>query len=954
MKKILLIWLLFSSAAFSQIQINTPTPYYICGDGVFDLTQKNTEILGNLDPNLYTLTYYIFGKPIINPESFVRASGTTSILDVVVNENNNPLNFAITSLYLYAYTKPTIFFSNNMTVFQSPNSGFATFDLTAQSTLLNNSSSVEISYYLNELDSENNFNSIANPESFTNTTNPQTIYVRVEYPSTGCYTFDHFDLIVREDGIVNILDSNFKAKLLSASSANSVASTVNPNNTSTLGVYNAIDTNQDGEIQFSEAASIVFLRLSSSNISKLEGIEAFHNLKWLLCQNNSITALDVSTLPKLLSLQIFNNDLTNLNLSSSNQLEILNCDFNQLAEIDLFHCTNLEFLSIRNNQLTNLDLNSNDNLQIINASNNSLLNIQIINKPFLSEISLLFNQLTTVTLNDLPILYKISMQFNNLTNLDLSSIAFQVKPSSPNSNSFEIDLNNNPNLTQINLKNGYRNDDISLSASSINDVNQIVCVDEFDIFTDLFTSPNSIMNTYCSFSPEGIYNTIFGSVHYDITNNGCSLEDDSLTILSKVLINDGTEEGASFTNLQGNYMYFTQNGNFTITPELENPSYFTVTPSSTVVNFPYVNNSEEEVNFCVTPTGVHPDLEVIIAPINPARPGFEATYKIVYRNKGNQTLSQEYGLSFFYNQQLMSFVSSTQTPDSQIEGTLNWSYENLIPFESRSITVTFLINAPMDSENPVNIDDELVFTAVIMPQAGDENVADNTFVLNQKVVGAYDPNDIRCIEGEVVSPDLIGEELHYVIRFENTGNFYAENVVVVVEIDETNYDVSSLKVLESSHNVRAQVKGNKAEFFFNQIYLDSGGHGNILLRMRSLNTLTNGNVVKSKADIYFDYNYPIITNEAETLFQALSIENPILDNIISIHPNPTNDIVNIAVKTNSSIKTIELYDIQGRLLQIQVVNDSTSEINLSSRANGIYFIKINTNKGSKVEKLVKN
>jgi hypothetical protein len=241
-----------------------------------------------------------------------------------------------------------------------------------------------------------------------------------------------------------------------------------------------------------------------------------------------------------------------------------------------------------------------------------------------------------------------------------------------------------------------------------------------------------------------------------------------------------------------------------------------------------------------------------------------------------------------------------------------------------------------------------------MPQAGDENVADNTFVLNQKVVGAYDPNDIRCIEGEVVSPDLIGEELHYVIRFENTGNFYAENVVVVVEIDETNYDVSSLKVLESSHNLRAQIKGNKVEFFFNQIYLDSGGHGNILLRMKSLNTLTNSDVVKSKADIYFDYNYPIITNEAETLFQALSIENPILDNIISIHPNPTNDIVNIAVKTNSSIKTIELYDIQGRLLQIQVVNDITSELNLSSRANGMYFVKINTDKGSKVEKLVKN
>jgi len=85
----------------------------------------------------------------------------------------------------------------------------------------------------------------------------------------------------------------------------------------------------------------------------------------------------------------------------------------------------------------------------------------------------------------------------------------------------------------------------------------------------------------------------------------------------------------------------------------------------------------------------------------------------------------------------------------------------------------------------------------------------------------------------------------------------------------------------------------------------------------------------------------------------LSVVNPILDDLISIYPNPVKDIVNIAIKDNSTIKTIELYDVQGRLLQTQFVNNVTSELNLSSRANGMYFIKINTDKGSKVEKVVK-
>src|SRR5690606_3775037 len=154
-------------------------------------------------------------------------------------------------------------------------------------------------------------------------------------------------------------------------------------------------------------------------------------------------------------------------------------------------------------------------------------------------------------------------------------------------------------------------------------------------------------------------------------------------------------------------------------------------------------------------------------------------------------------------------------------------------------------------EYPVNIDDVLTFTSLILPSDGDENPVDNQYVSNQTVVGAYDPNDITCIEGDIIDPEYIGEELHYIIRFENTGNYYAENVVIAMEVNEELYDVSSLRVLNASHDVRAQVKDNVAEFFFNQIMLDSGGHGNILLVMKSYTALEEGDSVMSKADIYF-------------------------------------------------------------------------------------------------------
>jgi hypothetical protein len=276
-----------------------------------------------------------------------------------------------------------------------------------------------------------------------------------------------------------------------------------------------------------------------------------------------------------------------------------------------------------------------------------------------------------------------------------------------------------------------------------------------------------------------------------------------------------------------------------------------------------------------------------------------------------------------------------------------------MPFESRSIIVLMQINPPTDPENPVNIGDELVFTSVILPQAGDEMVQDNTFILNQTVIGSYDPNDITCLQGDVVPPSEIGNYLHYLIRFENTGTAPAENVVVNLNINPAQYDAQSLQLLNTSHDASVRMNGQNVDVIFQNIQLESGGHGNILLKMKTKPTLQVGDMVAKKADIYFDYNFPIVTNEAETLFQALSVVNPVLDNLISIYPNPVKDSVNISIKDNSTIKTTELYDIQGRLLQTQVVNDVTSQINLAERANGIYFIKINTDKGSKVEKLVK-
>ena len=123
------------------------------------------------------------------------------------------------------------------------------------------------------------------------------------------------------------------------------------------------------------------------------------------------------------------------------------------------------------------------------------------------------------------------------------------------------------------------------------------------------------------------------------------------------------------------------------------------------------------------------------------------------------------------------------------------------------------------------------------------------------------------------------------------------------------------------------------------------------LKLKSKSNLIQGDLVNKKANIYFDYNFPIETNDAETVFQALNNPSFEQDYSIKMYPNPSKGIVNI--KGNFNIKTIEIFDIQGRLLQTNLINEQTTTLDISNKSKGVYFIKFTSDKGIKVEKMIR-
>lgn len=763
--------------------------------------------------------------------------------------------------------------------------------------------------------------------------------------------------------IVNIPDANFKAKLLSASSSNQVASTETPNVDWAVNTFTSIDTNNDGEIQISEASVIKYLNLNDSSITDLDGISSFANLIYLNCSQNQLLSLNLNDLTNLQFLSCNNNqisslnvsglinlrflscsaiyDLSSLNVNGLTNLKFLGCDSCQLTSLDVQGLINLEALYCSDNQLTSLNLQGLANLNRLNCMLNNLSSLNVQGLTSLIELECPNNQLTSLNLQGLTSLNRLVCYDNQLTSLDLQGLI----------NLQNIFCDDNQ-LTSLNIKNGIGFNNLFFN----NNPNlQYICADESEI--DLVQSmilsygyTNCQVNSYCSFTPGGTYYTIQGNNKFDGNSNGCDASDGFYRNL-KYTITDGTISGSLISNASGNYSIPVSAGTHTITPQFENPTYFTSSPTSTTVGFP-ATVSPFIQDFCIVPNGVHHDLEVVIIPLVPARPGFDATYKIKYKNKG--TVSENATLVFDFNDDVLDYVSSTLAPTSAGTGLLSWNIGTIIPFQSGEFVVTLNVNSPMETP-AVNAGDILSYTATINGLNTDETQLDNTFPLRQIVVNSYDPNDKTCLEGATINPTMIGDYVHYQIRFENTGTFPAQNVVVKDMIDTTKFDISTLQITDTSHSCVTRVTNpNKVEFIFENINLpfdDATNDGYVVFKIKTKPTLAVGSTISNLANIYFDYNFPIVTNTATSTFQALANNTFNFENYVSLSPNPAKDILNINVQDKVNIKSIAIYNMLGQL--VQIITNPSNSINVSDLKAGNYVIKLYIEKGEISGKFIK-
>lgn len=89
---------------------------------------------------------------------------------------------------------------------------------------------------------------------------------------------------------------------------------------------------KDGIITNVEIDQVTELAIQHKNIASLEGIRYFSNLQKLYCQNNELTALDLTGLTDLTWLSCENNRISTLSIVGCSSLEYVRCYANRLDE----------------------------------------------------------------------------------------------------------------------------------------------------------------------------------------------------------------------------------------------------------------------------------------------------------------------------------------------------------------------------------------------------------------------------------------------------------------------------------------------------------------------------------------------------------------------------------------------------------------------------------------------
>ena len=471
------------------------------------------------------------------------------------------------------------------------------------------------------------------------------------------------------------------------------------------------------------------------------------------------------------------------------------------------------------------------------------------------------------------------------------------------------------------------------------------------------------------------YCTISGTVFTDYNNN-CIQDAGEPGIPNIQIYISG--RGYTYTDTNGNYSYKVPSGTYTVTEtvldfyplspcQLNNISVTASASSGCVLPVNFANNMDTIHDMHISTWSYYHNHPVV---------GNPYTQVSIISNDGTMT-EDSIIVGYKPDGQILapSFV-----PSGYFSGSPYWystpaTFPTLLPGKHQQVFMNYSVPTNIPLGTNLVFKDTVSYAGQISNWLNDYSPWNNVNYFTDYTVGSFDPNF------KEVSPQGTGANgtisytdsvLEYMVHFQNTGTYMAQNIVVVDTLD-SNLNAASLRpVFESGKcqvNLTPMGTKNVVTFTFNNINLpaqatdDLRSNGMFTYTVHINPDLAVGSQIRNHASIYFDYNAPVVTNST---LNTIGTANPANVGVkpvagayssFTVYPNPANSSFNAIINSNASGNaTITVTDVTGKTLITKTIaiqrGAQTIPVDVSQVAPGIYFVSCTENGQIQTRKLV--
>ncbi len=363
---------------------------------------------------------------------------------------------------------------------------------------------------------------------------------------------------------------------------------------------------------------------------------------------------------------------------------------------------------------------------------------------------------------------------------------------------------------------------------------------------------------YLDFEPE-----LEGTAFNDLNEDG--LLDAEEPGIENIKIQYIGERGHStYSNQAGHFSGFLEGNIFTLkasTNDCWEPTF-----NEELLEFRPIPDSTQVVNLGFKSISDRSDLAVSVT-TGTLRCGFTSPIWVTILNTGCNELTGEV---IVLADELLDILSVDEGITQSSLNELSIEIDEIQPNSSQRFR--FIVKSPNEEFVGQNI--RIETQAVFENQAGE--IIENNDATDVVLRCAIDPND-KLVSPSRIEPGmnnytLIDEQLEYTIRFQNTGNDTAFTVRIVDRLDN-NLDVNSISDLVASHPFELIISEDQVlEFLFEDILLPdsltnlAGSQGFVQFSINSIDSIEEQSVISNQAEIFFDFNRPIITNQVRNTF----------------------------------------------------------------------------------------